>query len=118
MTCPPEVDPAIVVPLAAEIDLTNCEQAYRELDAASACAAAVVIADFTATRFCDCASLRHLLAVQRRAGAQGGQLRVVIPPGSLVRRVADLIGLAGQLAVYSSVSEASAWSAAGERFHT
>jgi anti-anti-sigma regulatory factor len=70
------------VPLAAEIDLANCEQAYHELDPASACAAAVVIADFTATRFCDCASLRYLLAGQRRAGAQGGQLRVVSPPAA------------------------------------
>jgi anti-anti-sigma factor len=102
-------DPAIVVPLAAEIDLTNSEQVYDRLYAAFISGTAVVVADFTATWFCDCASLRRLLSVQQRAAAQGSQLRLVIPPGSLVRRVADLIGLDGQLHIYPSTREATAW---------
>lgn len=81
MTCQQEVSPSAVVPLAAEIDLTNSEQVYGRLDVAFDSGAAVVIADFTATWFCDCSSLRRLLTVQRRAAAQGGQLRLVIPPG-------------------------------------
>jgi len=61
------------VPLAGGIDMVNCEQVY----AAFVSGATVVFADFTATSFCDCASLRCLLAVQRRAAAQGAQLRLV-----------------------------------------
>lgn len=106
----PGADPAIVVPLAAEIDLTNSEQVYDRLYAAFISGpAAVVVADFTETWFCDCSSLRRLLTVQQRAAAQGSQLRLVIPPGSLVRRLADLIGLDGQLHIYPSTREATAW---------
>ncbi len=108
MTCRQEVGQAVVVPLAAEIDLTSYEQVYDRLYTALVSGAAVVVADFTPTWFCDCASLRRLLAVQQQAAAQGRQLRLVIPPGSPVRRLADLIGLDGQPHIYASSSEASA----------
>ena len=97
---------AAVVKLAAEIDLTNSERACGQLDAAVACGAAVVVADLTSTRFCDCASLRRLLAVQQRATSSGVQLRFVMPSGSPVRRLADLTGLDKAL---RSVREATAW---------
>jgi anti-anti-sigma factor len=109
MTCQQLANPAVVVPLAAEIDLTNNEQVYDPLYSAFVSGAAVVIADFTATWFCDCSSLRRLLAVQQRAAARGGQLRLAIPPGSLVRRVAGLTGLDQRLHIYSSTREASSW---------
>lgn len=109
MACQQQADPAIVVPLAAEIDLTNSEQFCDLLDAAFVDGAVVVIADFTTTRFCDCSSLRRLLAVRRQAAAGGGQLRLVIPPGSPVRRLAGLTGMAGLLDIYPSTREASAW---------
>jgi anti-anti-sigma factor len=98
-----------MVTLPAEIDLTNCEQVYDRLYVTFAAGTAVVIADLTATRFCDCGSLRGLLTVQQRAAARGGQLRLVIPPGGLVRRVADLTGLGHRLHAYSSAREAMAW---------
>ena len=68
-----------------------------------------MIADLTATRFCDCASLRRLLAVQRRAASAGVQLRFVMPSGRPVRRLADLTGLDEPLHVYPSVREATTW---------
>ena len=108
MTCELEMVPVMVVRLAAEIDLTNREQVYDRLCAAFAGGAAVVVADFTATSFCDCGSLRRLLTVQHQAAAQGSQLRLALPPGSPVRRVADLTDLDGQLSVYPSVREATA----------
>jgi anti-anti-sigma factor len=98
---------SVVVPMAAEIDLTNREQVYDRLYAAFVSGVAVVIADFSATRFCDSASLRHLIAVQQRAAAHGCQLRLVIPADSLVGRLADLLGLASQLLIYRSVGQAS-----------
>jgi anti-anti-sigma factor len=99
---------AIIVPLPDEIDLTNCEQVYDRLSAAFARGVVVVIADFTATWFCDCGSLRRLLTLQQQAPSRGGQLRLVIPPGSLVRRVADLTGLDRGLHFYSTTQEATA----------
>lgn len=86
MTSQRGASPAVIVPLADEIDLTNSEQVYDRLCAAFGSGPEVIIADFTATWFCDCGSLRRLLTVQRRAAAQGSQLRLVIPPGSPVRR--------------------------------
>jgi anti-anti-sigma regulatory factor len=53
----------VIVALPAEIDLSNAEQVYDQLAAALASGAAVVIADFTGTRFCDCACLNRLLRV-------------------------------------------------------
>jgi anti-anti-sigma factor len=105
----PSASGVIVVPLGAEIDLTNRDQVYDRLYAALLCGAAVVIADFSGTRFCDCASLRRLVAVQQRAADCGSQLRLLMPSGSQVRRVASLLGLDGQFLIYSSVREASAW---------
>jgi anti-anti-sigma factor len=109
MTCQQLANPAVVVPLAAEIDLTNNEQVYDPLYSAFVSGATVVIADFTATWFCDCSSLRRLLTVQRRAASQGGQLRIMIPAGSPVRRLTDLLGLDSRLRIYASTHEASAW---------
>jgi anti-anti-sigma factor len=98
--------PAVVVPLAGEIDLVNCEQVYDRLYAAFVSGATVVIADFTPTSFCDCVSLRRLLAVQRRAAARGAQLRLVIPPGHPVQRLAELLGVNGRLRIYPGMDAA------------
>ena len=106
MTCRQGARPAIVVPLAGEIDLVNCEQVCDRLDAALVSGPAVVIADLTATSFCDCSSLRRLLAVQQRAAAQGVQLRLVIPADSPVRRLACLMDLDGLLRIYPGLREA------------
>lgn len=100
MTCRRETGTAVVITLAAEIDLTNNERVCGQLDAAFASGADVVVADLTSTWFCDCASLRRLLAVQQRAASRGGQLRLVIPSGSQVRRLAGLTGLDQLLDIY------------------
>ncbi len=100
--------PAVVM-LPAEIDLTNAECACERFDAAVASGAPVVIADFTATTFCDCSSLRRLVDVQHRAAACGVRLRLAIPPGSPVRRLAKLTGLDARLPVYPSLGETAAW---------
>lgn len=97
-----------VVALPAEIDLVNRDTVCGRLDAAFASGAAVVIADFTATTFCDCGSLSSLLGIQQRAASRSGQLRLAIAPGNPVRRVADLIGLGSRLPVYASAGEAAA----------
>jgi anti-anti-sigma factor len=98
----------VVVALPSQIDFTTQERAYDRLYAAFASGATVVIADLTGTAFCDCASLRHLVTVQHRAAARQAQLRLVIPPGGLVRRLATLMQLNHQLPVYLSLREAVA----------
>jgi anti-anti-sigma regulatory factor len=98
----------VIVTLPTEIDLINQDRAYDQLDAALACGADIVIADFTATTFCDCSSMRRLLAIQARAAARDAQLRVVISPGGSPGRVMQLMELDRRLAVYPSRAAAAA----------
>lgn len=98
----------VIVTLPAEIDLSNAEQVYDQLSATLASGAAVVIADFTGTRFCDCACLNRLLRVRNQAAGHNAQLRLVIPLGALVREVVRLLGLDQQLPVYASIDGAQA----------
>jgi len=97
----------VIVALPAEIDLSNAEQVYDQLAAAMA-GAAVVIADFTGTRFCDCACLNRLLRVHNQAADRNVKLRLVIPPSAPVREVVKLLGLDQQLPVYASIDAAQA----------
>jgi anti-anti-sigma factor len=103
----------VIVALPAEIDLSNAEQVYDHLTAALVSGAAVVIADFTGTRFCDCACLNRLLRVHNQAADHNAQLRLVIPPSALVREVVKLLGLDQQFPVYASIDDAQADSGPG-----
>jgi hypothetical protein len=73
----------VMVALPAEIDLSNAEQVYDRLYTALASGAAVVIADFTGTRFCDCACLNRLLRVHNQAAGHNAQLRLARRCGRL-----------------------------------
>jgi anti-anti-sigma regulatory factor len=98
----------VIVALPPQIDFTSQDQAYDRLYTAFASGAAIVIADFTDTAFCDCASLRHLVTVQYRAAAREAQLRLVIRPGGLVHRLATLMDLYRLLPVYPTLRQAVA----------
>jgi anti-sigma B factor antagonist len=98
----------VIVALPAEIDLSNAEQVYDQLSAALTSGAATVIADFTGTRFCDCACLNRVLRVHNQAAGHNAQLRLVIPPGAPLREVVELLGLDQQLPVYPSTDAAQA----------
>lgn len=104
---PADATPA-VVSLPAEIDITNAGQVYDRLMAAAATGAPVVIADCTATVFCDVAGVRRLVMGHAQAAARGVQLRLVIAPGGLLRRLLELLGADSVLPVYPGVEEASA----------
>jgi anti-anti-sigma factor len=65
--------------MPGEIDVTNAAEALTLITAALEPGVTVVIADLTATRFCDSAGLQHLLRAHRGAAA-GAQLRLAIPP--------------------------------------
>ena len=98
--------PPVVVSLPVEIDVTNAGQVYDVLIAAAAAGAPVVIVDCTATVFCDAAGVRCLVTGHIRAAVRGVQLRLVIAPGGLLRRLLELLGADSILPVYPSVEEA------------
>jgi anti-sigma B factor antagonist len=96
----------VVVVLAAEIDVTNSDEAYRQLAAAVAQGAPVVIADMTPTSFCDSSGVHAIMRAHEQAAAANIVLRVAVPPNGSVRRVLQLTGAVKVLQVYSTVQEA------------
>ena len=82
-----------VVTAHAEIDVTTAEQLRVVLFDACRHGHATVVVDMTRTRFCDWAGLAVLAGAHRRALAQGGGLRLVLPAGGAVARVLSFTGL-------------------------
>jgi anti-sigma B factor antagonist len=96
----------VVVALPAEIDMSNADEVEAQLR--DACAPGMtVIADLSATTFCDSAGARALLTAHRQAAAGGALLRVAVPPG-VVRQMLALLAFDTILQVFPSVTEALA----------
>jgi anti-anti-sigma factor len=101
------VSPAIVR-MPAEIDVTNAAEVYDELVMATASGAAVIVADLTATTFCDSASLQRIVMAYRHAASRGIQVRLAVARDGAVQRVLKLTGIDQWLPVYPSLTEAAA----------
>ena len=82
-----------VVTAPAEIDLATAEQLRTVLLDAGSHGHATVVLDMTRTRYCDCSGLSVLVRAHRRAVAEGGDLRLVLPADGAVVRVVTLTGL-------------------------
>jgi anti-anti-sigma regulatory factor len=94
--------------LPATIDVRNAGHVHDLLSAAVASGAAVVIADLSATVFCDATGAHRLHMIGSQAAARGGRLRLVITPGSPLRQMLVLLGVDHLLPVYSTIGEACA----------
>ena len=89
----PLIEGVAVVSACAEIDVIAAEQLRMDLYEADRHGHAAVVVDMTRTRFCDWAGLDVLAEAHRRALAEGGGLRLVIPVGGAVARLLFLTGL-------------------------
>jgi anti-sigma B factor antagonist len=97
---------AVVVTLPAEIDMSSAAAVEAQLLAA--CAPGVtVVADLSATRFCESSGFRALLRAHQQAAAGNAQLRAAVPSGA-VRRMLALLSLDTILQVFPSIAEALA----------
>jgi len=96
----------VVVTLPAEIDVTNSDAVYQELIAACAPGARTVVADLTATSFCDSSGVHAVVRAHEQAAARDIALRVAVSPEGSVRRVLQLTGAVQVMPVYSTVAEA------------
>ena len=99
--------PPVVVTLPAEIDTTNADQVYDQLRAPFAAGAAIVIADLTATTFCDSRGIDRMITVWGNAEAVGCQLRLAASPGGAVAALLELLGIGEMLTIFPSVDEAA-----------
>ena len=98
-----ETTPPTVIRLPAEIDVTNVARIGEELGSAFAPGVTTVIADMTATTFCDSSGTRELLLAHHKAAASSIELRIVMPSAG-VRRIFELTGLDQVLAIYPSLA--------------
>jgi len=101
----PEALPVLVA-LPAEIDVTNALDMYDQITAAALKPdATIIIADMTATTFCDGMGLRILLLAHEFAARNGTGLRL-LKPGRNVRRVMELEGADQVLTICESLEKA------------
>jgi anti-anti-sigma factor len=101
----PRLTRPAVIALPAEIDMANAHRVGVEFETAFASGAAVVVADMTATTFCDSMGIRALMLAHQRAAANGGELRVVVPSAAIVRVLA-ITGVDKVLRIYPNLDAA------------
>jgi anti-sigma B factor antagonist len=100
----PLVLPEIVC-LPAEIDLVSSAAVGRQLLGAFRAGVAVVIADMSATEFCDSSGIRQLIIANNHAACTGAELRVVIS-SLAVRRALQVFGADQMLHLYPDMTSA------------
>ena len=93
-----------VVTLPAKVDTAASRSLCGQLGSALA-SATTVIADLTATRFCDSSGVRILLLAQEQAAATGVEFRLVVRSAAVLRALAAM-GADWLLPVYPSLEEA------------
>jgi anti-sigma B factor antagonist len=96
--------------MPAEIDLTSAaavgQELARAIDSGTHSGARIVVADLSATVFCDSTAIRTLLEAADHAAASGAELRLVVPDSGPVRRIIDLLRLGQVLPVYPTLPAA------------
>jgi anti-sigma B factor antagonist len=95
------------VRLPPTVDIGNDRIVLVSLTNALAGKPSVLLADATATAFCDCAGVSALVCAHRRASAAGAQLRVVTASAE-VRRIIKLTAASTILNVYPTIEDALA----------
>ena len=95
----------VIVTLPAEIEIANADSIGGQLAAASGPGVPVVIADMTATTFCDTLGIRMLVLAHRRAASVGTELRLLLPCPNVLR-VMKSLGVDAVLPIYLSLEQA------------
>lgn len=101
-----------VVAAPEEIDASDADWLRAALLEAAYRGRATFVVDMTCTQFCTSAVLSALMRAQKRALAEGGELRVVIPANAAVRRVFAFAGLDRLIPTFPDLDRALALPAA------
>jgi anti-sigma B factor antagonist len=101
-----------VVAAPEEVDFASAPDLRSALLAAAADGPGTLVADMTRTRFCDASGLHALLAAHKRAQADGGELRLVIP-NAVVLRVFAITGIDRMIPNFTSLDDALAHASPG-----
>ena len=96
--------PALVA-LPAAIHTANADASGQRLTAAMIPGVKLVIADMTATTFCDSTGMDMLVLACQKAAANGTELRLVLPSPEVLRFM-RILGVDAVLPLYQSLAEA------------
>lgn len=94
-----------VVTASEEVDLANAGLLQDALGEAAGSGHVLIVVDMSRTRFCDSSGLNALVAADRRARAEGGEVRVVVT-GESVIRIVEITGVDRVIPIYASLEEA------------
>ena len=108
-------DRASLVRVTGPVDLQHAEQLLEEVRPLCL-APRVVVLDLRNADYVDSSGVRALMELDQAAGADNGELRLVVRPESRVARVLTLLRLMDRLHVYTSTSEA--WETGSERLQS
>jgi anti-sigma B factor antagonist len=103
----PHVPQPVVIALPAEIDMANAGQAGQQLGSALTPGVHTVIADMTATTFCDSSGISMLIRAHKQAAANRTEVRLVVLSRAVLRAL-TLVGIDHLLPIYPTVSQALA----------
>lgn len=98
------IDGVVIASIAQEVDVANAETIGRYLDEAVGSNTRFVVSLARCT-YIDSSGLRPLIALSLRLGSG---FHIVVPPGTQVRRVFDLIALHEVMHVCATLDEAIA----------
>jgi anti-sigma B factor antagonist len=99
--------PALVIALPVEIDMANADRVGQQLGSAFTPGVRTVIADMTATRFCDSSGISMLVQARQQAAANRTELRLVVLSAAVLRTL-TMVRLDQLLPIYPSLSQALA----------
>ena len=99
--------PPVIIALPAEIDMANADRVGQQLGSAFAPSLTTVIADMTATRFCDSSGISVLVRAHKQAAANGTRLRLVVLSTAVLRTL-TLVQMDHLLLIYPTLSQALA----------
>jgi anti-anti-sigma factor len=106
-------DEQVVITLPEEIDVTNSPGLRETLLAVISRRPVLVVADMTATTFCDSSGMNVIVTAYRQAVAVGADMRLVIGHPA-ARRVFELNGIDTVIGIYPDLP--SALSGVGRAF--
>lgn len=95
--------PSLVVHIVGDVDGSNVVEIERLLEGALHDVGTDHVVDLTATTYFDSAGIRLLFALATRLRVRRMSLHLVVPPGSIVRRVVDLVDLARWATIHDAL---------------
>jgi anti-sigma B factor antagonist len=91
-----------------DIDAANAAAIHEELASCLTPEATGLVVDLSQTRYLDSAGVDMLFRLGERLRQRRTALRVVVPPDSQLRRLLELVHMAGSVPIYQSVDDAIA----------